>query len=757
MISLKPTASDRNRKTEVPFGWTQVDKTTKDGKTVKEWRCPHIHRNGFTNKVERCSYTCRKDRTVLKHYHEYKIPPEIDDLLPDEYKKENNSYTNQSFNKNIEELAARFIGSTSISSSVACSEQFRSLICNISLLSIDFFLRSKSILKDPRHIVKRINKNSINQSLISEGCEAFNSMMNSLSKFRFVNLMIDAATVNNMRVVHTTISNPYSCMAPLPFHSTKKDDEEWGIEQYQEELESIFTEISSYNMCHDESEQITVISICHDRLACQSAAVSKLISSFQSIPEYNLVADISCLNHLIHNSFLSTINNCENLRAIIPHINEIIVNLRKREAVKFIGKKIPSHPKTRWIYLCDSLSFIFKNIEKVNLFLINDWMEKHNEEEYETLDEFTEMAQQAATIRPEIIELYLVLLPLQKASLCFECEQSRIGDVVHVVQVMITFYEKLLVQSYISLEWSLEILHELLAQFLSHLETYLPSETWASWALSRSGRFDLRSINASSGIVIGNICDYENPTYSVNEAAKNMEDEINYILQLIDQNNIQGLQKNDSEEEDDIDEEEETSDETMNDELNCEINSTDKENELSPPSNSNFDQNTMNAINHECSLNLQYRQSLKLWREKDLSDMIKFDIAFEGYDKALNIIKQHYHHYDEEISDADITNLFDQWLFNSGGLFSEIGFNQSNDFLMWQEFSKHDQVRILSLVALRLLSIGTSESDVERLISMHRFLVHDRMSNLSPKVLLARLRMRAKAITDNSIQGLQKK
>ena len=69
-----------------------------------------------------------------------------------------------------------------------------------------------------------------------------------------------------------------------------------------------------------------------------------------------------------------------------------------------------------------------------------------------------------------------------------------------------------------------------------------------------------------------------------------MEDEINDILQLIDQNNNQDLRKDDSEEEDDIEEEKSSSDETMNDEINstikliCEIKSTDKEVELSPPS-----------------------------------------------------------------------------------------------------------------------------------------------------------------------------
>ena len=38
------------------------------------------------------------------------------------------------------------------------------------------------------------------------------------------------------------------------------------------------------------------------------------------------------------------------------------------------------------------------------------------------------------------------LLPLQKASLCFECEQCRLGDIFPVIQRLIDAYEKLLSQ-----------------------------------------------------------------------------------------------------------------------------------------------------------------------------------------------------------------------------------------------------------------------------------------------------------------------
>lgn len=54
-------------------------------------------------------------------------------------------------------------------------------------------------------------------SIIKAGNKAFIEMLKRLQKFKFVNLMIDASTVCNMRIVHTILSNPFSGEAPLPF------------------------------------------------------------------------------------------------------------------------------------------------------------------------------------------------------------------------------------------------------------------------------------------------------------------------------------------------------------------------------------------------------------------------------------------------------------------------------------------------------------------------------------------------------------
>lgn len=745
---------DRNRKTNVPFGWTMVQHITSSGKKVAMWRCPYVHFNLFTQKYERCSYICRKDRTENPHYHEYKISPEEDEGLKENYLEETTQYTNNSFIKQLESITAKFIGETSISVSVTCSNQYCSFLSKIAQLSIDYFGHCKSISKDPYKIIKQFNKNDMKRSILEEGDHAFHNMLKNLSNYRFVNLMIDSATVNTMRVVHTTLSNPFSGLAPLPFRSVKKEGSDWGIAEYQHEIETSLAEIQSFNSLKDENDKIIVTAICHDRLASQSAAISKIISNTNIKLEVGPIVDVSCLNHLIHNSFLCSINKCSELKVLIQSIEELITTLRKREAVEFIGRKMPHPSKTRWLYICDSLLFIIKNIDRINIFLINQWIESHTRQEGQSQEEFEDQAKQDAVIQRDLYELYIILLPLHKASLSFECEQSRLADVIPIFHTLFCSYKKLFDESIIQLPDSITILHELLAQLLARIETYLPQETWACWALSRPGRFQLRVCNAESGIVTGNILDYENETYSINDSAQNMENEIISIIKSVE--NFGRDNKNiEEEEEDEYEEYEEYEEQLPNNEEN-EINSADKEEPLEDPPENEFDKQTLDAITYECNLNKKFRERLNDWRTNhDIENMIAFDLSLNTYDKALDCIKHYCKLFDEKCTDEIIENIFDEWLFSNNNIFPKEDMNKPNDFVMWQNFFKHDDLKFISLIALRLLSISTSESDVERLISAHRFLVHDRMSNLSTDVLLARLRLRANAISKNAINDEQ--
>lgn len=295
-----------------------------------------------------------------------------------------------------------------------------------------------------------------------EGNNAFNEMIKKLCNFRFVNLMIDAGTVINMRVVHSTLSNPYSGMAPLPFRTVQKKGNDWECADYQLEIETAISEIDSYNSMNFDSERIFIVSICHDRLPAQATAVSKVIKMLKEQSDRIPIVDVSCLNHLIHNSFLGAINRCNAFQSLIEDITFIVSIFRKREAVDFVGKKIPNPPQNRWIYLCDVLHFVIYNIEKINQYLIQYWLQTHQPLDDQTPEDFEKQAHDEAPIRKNLIELFYILTPLQKASLCFECEQARLADVFPVLQTLFKSYKLILDNSRIEMESSLEILQELL-------------------------------------------------------------------------------------------------------------------------------------------------------------------------------------------------------------------------------------------------------------------------------------------------------
>lgn len=98
--------------------------------------------------------------------------------------------------------------------------------------------------------------------------------------------------------------------------------------------------------------------------------------------------------------------------------------------------------------------------------------------------------------------------------------------------------------------------------------------------------------------------------------------------------------------------------------------------------------------------------------------------------------------------------LFDTWLYRSDFCPSPDP-TQESDYEMWRQMTKFDRMKPLACVAFRLMTISTSEADVERLISAHRYLTHDRMTSLQADTLLARLRMRARALTERVLKRHQ--
>ena len=128
--------------------------------------------------------------------------------------------------------------------------------------------------------------------------------------------MIDAATNLNKKVVHSTINNPFSGMAPVPFRTIEKTDSDWGEEEYKNEI------LEGLKFCYELG--LTPVAICHDRLPAQAIAVKRAIEMAETIDKkFSLVVDVPCMNYILHNCLINSIKKSQDLRFMINEIDEI--------------------------------------------------------------------------------------------------------------------------------------------------------------------------------------------------------------------------------------------------------------------------------------------------------------------------------------------------------------------------------------------------------------------------------------------------
>lgn len=148
----------------------------------------------------------------------------------------------------------------------------------------------------------------------------------------------------------------------------------------------------------------------------------------------------------------------------------------------------------------------------------------------------------------------------------------------------------------------------------------------------------------------------------------------------------------------------------------------------------------------EISIQKQIHNLIDKQMELKISEQTRYDIRDDTYRKSLPIITK-YMKILGDVNEQDAKKQFDQWLFKRNDNFENV-LKVENDLELWQEIHKrYHYLSALALSGIWLMSISTSESDVERLNSMHKYLVHDRMTNISIRNLLARLRARSLEIT----------
>ena len=723
----------QRRAAPLPPGWALFER--KGGKGF--YRCPFVQRNPWTHQLEQCAYIARRDRINFQHQHTFRAKGCVPVVIEEEEHDVRQHDSNEQFRKDLQRAVGKFVARESVSAAVGCSASMREFIIRIICVSHQFF--TSNHVFNPEQIISTILPRDMKEQIKELGDRVFGTVLDKLAAYKFVNIMIDAGSMLNKGYVHITISNPYSSDNPLPFDIYTKDGpNDWNRCDYLEALESQITRLLSL------SRPLTPVAICHDRLLAQSMAVERLVHNLANRESARLpVIDCPCMNHLLNCAFIHAKKMWE-FSSLVTKVTKLATTLRKRPAVSVLKRRCPYPPETRWLYICDTLAFLYRYRDGIITYFL------------QTKPEATVESVKRDYLLPIFHELYVILLPLHELSLCFEQRVCRLADVIPLLELAFDLLR--IVSSKVSDE-ALPILFNLVLEMRILFQLHIPEEAWGSWAMTKNGRSFLRMRNQPPGMCVQ--ADGESPPLCDNELLSKLKGRVMTVLEKFERDKIDqaGCQDDlgvDSTSEEGTDDEfcpddcfdDETSDGSYEISTGCRELSSDGEHSPDVEADDCF---PMRSDDEDARDRREMSEEQKL---RDSLASLPLDVLLDSsfsentYARALSTLRNYYEILTGNICgqhDDVCMRLFDQWLGFTDTPFSqwcsEMTRQNIGDLQIWQHIFKHDDVRIIADIAIRLISAAVGESDVERLFSVQRRLLGTTMTNIGRDVLVARLRI----------------
>ena len=494
----------------LPPGWALFER--KGGRGF--YRCPFVQRNPWTHQLEQCAYIARRDRINFEHQHTFRAKGCVPVVIEEEEHDVRQPDSNEQFRKDLRRAVGKFVGRESVSAAIGCSESMREFIIQIICVSHQFF--TSNHVFNPKKIISTILPRDMKEQIKELGARVFETVLDNLAAYKFVNIMIDAESMLNKSYVHVTISNPYSSENPLPFDVYTKDKAtDWNRYDYLEALESQITRLLSL------SRPLIPVAICHDRLLAQSMAVQRLVHNLANRESDRLpVIDCPCMNHLLNCAFIHA-KKMREFSYVIKKVTKLANSLRKRRAVSVLKRRCPYPPETRWLYICDTLAFLYRYRDGIITYFL------------QTKPEATVESVKRDYLPPIFHELYVILLPLHELSLCFEQRVCRLADVIPLLEL--TFDLLRIVKSKVSDE-PLPILFSLVLEMRVLFQRHIPEEAWGSWAMTKNGRSFLRTRNQPPGMCMQ--ADAQSRALCDNELLAKLKGRVMHVLETFERDKI---------------------------------------------------------------------------------------------------------------------------------------------------------------------------------------------------------------------------
>ena len=434
------------------FGWEPIGKGDL-------YRCIEIKH--CADGMRRCIYTCRKQNIeshIKNKRHIFSLAAKDDPG----FKEKSEFESVYVIRRLIRERSAYIAAKCGIPSNVICSKHFCNFLAEIIELSknIPSSISGSTIIGHPY-------KKEI-QAMISDHAKHIQEKsLNELKNVEFVSLLADAGTINNLKIIHFILVNPFTERHVV--YNTILNNNFTSVD-YQEAFQSMLVSITS--------ENLTVTSIVIDNLRAQMLGAHNAIEFLGS--EFNATLIIPCFCHMINLVFVSAKNQSTELSNLIEDIQSFAQMLRKNQAVTYLNVKCPKICSTRWLYIVDILFFILNNVTNINEYLVF----------LETMGESCVHNK----VPDEYADLYLILLPLKILSLLFERRSTRLYQVIPHIKSAMNYYRTNF--KFLRTDSGIRVFDLIVSNLLARLKTNARDEAVAAYSLTINGLKDIRLENS---------------------------------------------------------------------------------------------------------------------------------------------------------------------------------------------------------------------------------------------------------------------
>jgi hypothetical protein len=547
------------------------------------------------------------------------------------------------------------------------------------------------------------------------------TLADSYHGVQFANLYTDAGTVNRLHAVYTVVGNPASDLPPYLIDLT---------ENFNFTLKNYASYFRRVILCAME-KGLVVCSVIIDNLPAQKSGLKDALR--QAIPTCSC-RQISCYCHCLSLVFTNTLSGCPLLRGIISQVEKWQDFLRGKIGVDFLGARCPLIPKTRWLYVTGILDFIAANAAKIQDLgrtLTTPDRRRDDSEDGDDADGSLSgnalMHEMANGVPLLFEECRAILRPIRYLCDVFERRTSALWQVIPLAKKVIESYR----QRYEARFWkhgdSYTILKQILMKFRARIGSNSPATVMLAFLLSPAGRKAAR--NREYGFTI-----------KTNEyGPEPLRPEVQLDVPPDDFSLIHQRERPAGEEEEMLE-----SEEWQNVEEYPAVGvplagvptagvptagKEDEEEEEEEEEEEDFEEITPG-----------YLDILAELVDSDIPTILDYKPWHHMHERTLRELRE-----TAALAGLDvefIEECFDKWLWEDTRKLPFAKFLAGDPDEMWRQAHKCAGWSTFSNFALRFITIGTSEAEVERLISVQRDIAALKSVRVTPKMAMARLQMR---------------